>query len=315
VNRPRHKQAKGKGKGRGKRTETDLKRAPRSVNRELRAIKTILEHLRRLGLVPLVTRDALADNLELVPEPRPVPAFLRPAVLVKLIDAAQRHDGKTFRLTRNEKAKGLAEGETPRFPPVLPYLSVVLLSGMRAAEARLLRWDAVDLTAEPTGTIELKPDDVKTKHGRLIDLIVSEILRELLRVLRLRAGDDLYVFQSSEPANDESPLPVTYASLEAARKRLIKLCGAPRFSWQRLRVTCGTFLANAPGIFGAASAYREAKQLGHSVAVAEKHYLGVVHVAPEAKTLEAAMGIEAVLRSALELPAKAKHAPATQEAE
>ncbi len=38
------------------------------------------------------------------------------------------------------------------------------------------------------------------------------------------------------------------------------------FGWQVLRRTCGTFLTNAPGIFGEASAYRSARQLGHSVA-------------------------------------------------
>lgn len=78
-------------------------------------------------------------------------------------------------------------------------------------------------------------------------------------------------------------------------KRLKEQYGAPEsFSWQVLRRTCGTFLTNAPGIFGAASAYRSARQLGHSVAVAvaEKHYLGVVKVPPEAMTLEDAMALD-----------------------
>lgn len=61
--------------------------------------------------------------------------------------------------------------------------------------------------------------------------------------------------------------------------------GASAPSWLHLR----------PSIFGAASAYRSAKQLGHSVTVAEKHYLGLVKNIPmEGKTLEAAMGIESV---------------------
>jgi hypothetical protein len=60
-----------------------------------------------------------------------------------------------------------------------------------------------------------------------------------------------------------------------------------------LRRTTGTFLTNAPGIFGAASAYRSAEQLGHSVQVAERHYLGLVRgITPESRTLEAAMQIE-----------------------
>jgi hypothetical protein len=60
-----------------------------------------------------------------------------------------------------------------------------------------------------------------------------------------------------------------------------------------LRATCGTYLTNAPGIFGAASAYRSAKQLGHSVAVAQRHYLGLIRGIPrDARTLEQAMQIE-----------------------
>jgi hypothetical protein len=65
------------------------------------------------------------------------------------------------------------------------------------------------------------------------------------------------------------------------------------FTWQALRRTCGTFLTNAPGIFGAASAYRSAKQLGHSVQIAERHYLGLVRgIARDARTLEVAMQVE-----------------------
>ena len=75
----------------------------------------------------------------------------------------------------------------------------------------------------------------------------------------------------------------------------------PKFSLQVLRSTCGTFLTNAPGIFGAASAYRSARQLGHSVAIAEKHYLGLVRgISPTAGTLEAAMGIEDLLEKVAE---------------
>jgi integrase len=63
-----------------------------------------------------------------------------------------------------------------------------------------------------------------------------------------------------------------------------------------LRSTCGCYLANAPAIFGAASVYRAAAQLGHSVQVAERHYLGTLRRIPaSATTLEAAMEIEAAL--------------------
>jgi hypothetical protein len=82
------------------------------------------------------------------------------------------------------------------------------------------------------------------------------------------------------------------------------------FTWQALRRTCGTFLTNAPGIFGAASAYRSAKQLGHSVQIAEKHYLGLVRGIPrDARTVEAAMQIDDVMGQLL---ARASGRPATK---
>jgi hypothetical protein len=111
---------------------------------------------------------------------------------------------------------------------------------------------------------------------------VSPALRTLLAAMRVKSGGKGSVFGIAEGAAD------------AAAKRLRAEYGAPAsFGWQMLRRTCGTYLTNAPGIFGAASAYRSAKQLGHSVAVAEKHYLGLVRGIPTtARTLEAAMQIE-----------------------
>ena len=55
--------------------------------------------------------------------------------------------------------------------------------------------------------------------------------------------------------------------------------------------TCGTYLTCAPAIYGAASAFMSAKRLGHSVTVAEKHYVGIVRVSPEARTIELAMQV------------------------
>lgn len=85
---------------------------------------------------------------------------------------------------------------------------------------------------------------------------------------------------------------MTRTLIEAARKRLTRAFKAPEFTWHDLRRTCGTHLTCAPGIYGGASAFLCAKKLGHSVAVAEKHYLGVVNnISPSARTLEEAMEI------------------------
>jgi integrase len=278
------RQAQVAGEGRGARREAGDKRSPVSVNSRLRAVKTVLDALRRVGKVPMLTGDAIRDHLRAEKEPRPTPEYLKAAALARLVRAALRHDAERLSLTREEKARGVkpGHGSTPKYDPIAPYLAHVLLSGMRADEARLLRWHAVDLEAEPAGVIELRPEDTKTKHGRLVDLLVSPALRSLLRALKVRAGRAEFVFGGAEP--------YSRPKVEAARKRLVRDFGAPSFTWQQLRETCATFLANS-SIFGAASAYREAKQLGHSVAVAERHYCGVVHVDPSVRTLEAAMGV------------------------
>jgi integrase len=298
ANQPLQRQEKKAKKNRAH-AATSKVRSPNSVNRELRAIKTVLEQLRVLGLVPMLhTKDSIRDSLKALPTPKPVPEYLKPGELVKLIEAVVRHDKDMFDLTRKEKAAGLEQGETIKHDEILPYFATVLLSGMRSDETCTLRWNAIDLNAPPAGAITLRPEDVKTKHGRIVDLVVSPVLHSLLSKLKLKAGDAKFVFGGKGA--------LSRAKIEAARKRLQRTYGAPDFSWQQLRVTCGTFLANAGGIFGGASAYREARQLGHSVAVAEKHYLGVVHVAREATTIEAAMGIEKLLRAALGITSVSK---------
>ena len=88
--------------------------------------------------------------------------------------------------------------------------------------------------------------------------------------------------------------PLSRDKAEAARRRLIKKYGAPVFTWHDLRRTCGTYLTCSPGIFGGASAAMSAKRLGHSVVVAERKYVGRIHIHPRATSLEQAMGIEPI---------------------
>lgn len=295
-----------KGGRRGERAAA-VGRVPKATttNKRLRAVATFLTHLRRLGLTPRLTSDDIADGLRPLRQPKPRPTCLRPAELQALLRAALRHDADTFDLTREEKARGLTKGETPRHPPIAPFLATVLLTGMRAGEALALRTDALYLDAVAgtagAGEIILRPSDTKTAHARAVDLVVSPALRQILTALKLRAGDSPYLFGGDEPLSRDV--------IEAARRRLTGVrkrkakegepeaegYGAPPFAWQHLRQTCGSYLTNAPGIFGAASAFKSARQLGHSVAVAERHYLGVVHVPPEARSLDAAMAIADLL--------------------
>lgn len=295
------------GARRGAREESgSVKLSPSSVNINLRATKTMLGYLRAHGLLARLSKDAISDTLKALPLPRQQPEYLTPRQLAKLLGAAMRHDAAMFEETRNEHAGLRLAGTTPRYEPIAPFVAFLLLTGCRRGEALGLTWsdvdlDAVDHTGQRVGEIRLRAEDTKTHHARTIGLEVSPSLRRLLAGMKLRAqaGVELSVrVDALQVFGGESPYSVDL--VDAARDRLVKKFGAPKFDWQLLRSTCATYLTNAPGIFGAATVFLSARQLGHSVAVAEKHYLGVHRGIPrEARTLDAAMQIETQLRALL----------------
>lgn len=275
---PKHESSAKAPRG-GKRTSQDLRSAG-AVNVELRAVRTVLGHLRRLGLTVRLTTDDLTDGLKQFEREHDAPEFLRSPDIKKLVEAAHKHDAATYKATRDEHAKRL-EGSTPRYEPITPLILTALFTGMRFGELIELDWSEVDLTE---GEIRLGTR-TKTKRARTVALEVSPALTALMEGLWKEAG---------EPSSG-SVWNRSVDQVKAAAKRLANY-GAPKgWTWQALRRTCGTFLTCAPGIFGAASAYRSARQLGHSVAIAERHYVGVVKVPKEATTLEEAMGIESEL--------------------
>lgn len=258
----------------GAKVATEELRKPNSVNIELRAIGTVLNYLRRLGLTPRLSLENIVDGLKKLPTTKEESDFLRTAEIRALLEAASAHDQATFRETRTEHAGEAPIGSTLRYSPISPLITVTLLSGMRFGEVASLDWSEVDLAE---GEIRLT-SRTKTKRARTIDLSMSPALGAIMR--KLHKGEAKGRVWS-----------LTLEQVRAAAKRLARF-GAPEgWSFQALRRTCGTYLTNAPGIFGASSAYRSARQLGHSVAVAERHYLGVVKVPKDATTLEAAMGI------------------------
>lgn len=120
---------------------------------------------------------------------------------------------------------------------------------------------------------------VKTGEGRRIDLKCCPALVDLLAVLKRRAGD------SAAPV-----FGLTRYQADAARNRLRRYGAPAGFSFQMLRRTCGTYTA-CSSIHGDAGMWQAARRLGHSVAVAERHYYRAVVVDPNEKTLEGAMGI------------------------
>ncbi|MBP9892648.1 MAG: tyrosine-type recombinase/integrase [Planctomycetes bacterium] len=272
-------QLKGRGIKRGAKEAGTRRRSPHTINRVFRSLRTLLTHWRRHGLTPLLNSDSIRDSLAYVRAERPLPTYLGAAQVSELLTASMKHDCATYKATRLEHAEGLAAGSTKRYVAITPFVLTALLSGARFEEIRTLKWSSVD---EVQKVLLLGAEVTKTRMGRRVDLTVSPLLLEMFKRMAKDAGP--YVFGGSSPH--------TRTLIEAARKRLTRAFKAPEFTWHDLRRTCGTHLTCAPGIYGGASAFLCAKRLGHSVAVAEKHYLGVVNnISPSAKTLEDAMEI------------------------
>ncbi len=274
---------------RGEHENASETRSPAAVNRDLRSLRAVLGYLSELDLLPHLADGDLRRALKRLALTQEHIEYLRPNELQLLLEACLLHDADTYVETREEHAGPGRQriGTTPKYEPIAPFVAFVLLTGCRFEEALKLDWAQIDLDAldhegRPAGEIRLAGSETKTKKARAIDLGVSPALRTLLVTMHPDRAKNGPVFGLSR------------ATAVAAAKRLRAEYGAPAsFTWQALRRTCGTYLTNAPGIFGAASAYRSARQLGHSVQVAEKHYLGLVRgISPTARTVEAAMQIE-----------------------
>ncbi len=299
------KKTAAKGARRGRYASTPKPRSAVSINRELRTVATVLTSWRRRDLVSL-SSDQIADALRKIPVERELPVYLTPSDLRRVLEAALRHDAETFTITREEHDGLRAVGTTPRYAAIAPVTAFLMLTGCRRNEAVTLRWsdvdlDALDASGAKVGEIRLRAAETKTKIARVVGLEVAPTLRRILAAMKLRAGDEERVFPD-----------LTGTLLTSTRARLVAEYGAPEaFGWQVLRSTCATYLANAPAIYGAASAFLAARQLGHSVVVAEKRYAGQLRgISREARTLEAAMQIESELAGVLAAIGAGPAAPA-----
>jgi integrase len=285
IAEPKRAPLQGRGQ-RGRRKPVAQRRSPQTINSELRRLRTVLGYLCDLDLCVRLSHDDLRRSFKQLAVGHERVEYLRPSELRALLESARRHDAETFAITRAEHAGYGIPGSTHRYDAIAPFIAFVMLTGMRFGEALAVEWGQIDLTAKDwdgrqAGEIYLKGHSTKTHKARTVGLDVSPGLHRLLAAMRLRVGGKGRVFE------------LTAATALASAKRLKRDYGAPsRYGWQMLRRTCGTFLTNAPGIFGAASAYRSAKQLGHSVAIAERHYVDVARgISPDARNLETAMQI------------------------
>ncbi|MBK8100829.1 MAG: tyrosine-type recombinase/integrase [Planctomycetes bacterium] len=270
------------GATRGAKRSGGRRHAAATVNKTLTVCKLFLGWARRTGWTPHLDSDAIADRLKPMRAEREAVQILRPGQVVELLRSAQRHDAAKFDLTRAEHDGLQPRGTTLRYEPAAPFVLAALLLGMRLQELIGLRWDEVDLSA---GEVRLPAARTKTSSARTVTLAESPAAWDLLRALRLRVpGDRVFPAWTADLA-------------KATKRRLMSEFGAPVFSWQHPRRTCAAILTNAPAIFGAASAYRSAKRAGHSVAIAERHYVDVLRDLPgDARSIEAAVGVEAIAK-------------------
>jgi integrase len=276
-----------RGGKRGARASTGIPRSPRTINRDQDALRTAMNYLARCDLLPSLNRHRINDVLRDVEQPQPAPKFL---------SFASAHDGAVFKMTRLERNGRLVPGRMPRHLAIAPITLLLMFAGMRRGEALALRWEDVDLDARDehgniSGELRIQAASTKTKSGRMVDLSVSPVLRRLLLELRARSSGEGLVFEG-----------LSEDILVTTQRRLIRAYGAPKFCWQELRSTCATVLTNAPAIFGSAAVFRSARQLGHGVQVAERHYLKVLRGIPAtARSVEAAMQVEELAERVVEM--------------
>jgi hypothetical protein len=285
-----------RGKKRGQSVDLTKRRKLITVNSDLRVVGTFLRWMIKTERLPKLHLDDLVTGLERYDFIADPPEYLARREIRRSLLSAMRHDQVVFAMTREEKEAGEA-GKTPRYVSIAPFLAVAFLAGMRLDELCLIEWrthvdlEYEDVNGEPIGQIKLRTQDTKTKRARFVSFEISPLLRKLMLALHRKADGKGPVFG------------VTYDEAQAANQRLRDDFKAPaKLTYQIARSTCSTYLVNAPGIYGSASSFHSAKQLGHSQAVQEKHYAGLLKgIRPEIKTLEGAMHIEAEVRMIIDI--------------
>jgi integrase len=247
-------------------------RSAYTINKELTRVGIVLGWLVDAEKVRL-TRDDVRIGLKKIDvETSTAREFLSREQLAALLAAAVRHDAICYRATRSEHKNGAGDG-TPRYIPIEPWLRFLLLTGCRRSEALAITWANVDLANR---RITIYASQAKTKFDRVIDLDVCPSLIDMLRTMSEGCLPHERVWH-----------PHTAGSVDAALDRLRADGLCPPFSYQLCRVTCATYLANMAS-FGPVN---ESRQLGHSLIVADKFYLGRARIAASVTTLEDAYGL------------------------
>lgn len=231
--------------------------SPATVNFYLRPLGAVLRHSRLAGRVPGLSAENIKDGLKLFSDAAEKKRPLSLDQIRSLVVALNGFIGEAG--DQAAEAPALFRG----------LVLTTLLSGMRLGEAR-----AVDRADVQSDHIWLPKHKTKTKRSRRIGFAESPALAKVLEAMPA-AG---WGFTENQAYYQASLVDVDF-----------------HWTFQQLRVTCGSYLTCAPSIYGGASAYMSAARLGHSVTIAERHYVNAVSVPASAKTLEEAYGIADLL--------------------
>jgi integrase len=231
-----------------------------TVNQEVKPIRQMLVAAARFGRISHLSSDAIAGALARLVEPAPEPRCYSRPELAAILRAALRYD------TQRDLRCGT--------PPIAPIMAVAMLTGMRRGELAKLQCREVLFDApsdfDPsirTGLDVIRLPKTKTKTFETRDVATtpySPLLGELLRAL------------IAKRPGHERVLRVGYVAVGDYAWRL-RAFGAPEdFRLKDLRSTCATCQSPLPG-----NAKAKAARLGHTLAIAERHYLALPSGMPE----------------------------------
>jgi integrase len=280
---PKHRVVKGGSAGHYASRDKRERRAPVTINGELTAAGTVLYWLRDANLLPKATPEDIARATKHISAPKDEPDPLKPAEVREVLRAAIERDADLVERARDGERVG---------PPIAGFVAYVLLTGIRAAQARALTWDRVNFDGDTRIKITRAS---KTKKGRTMRFNdVSPKLRELLEAQALVTGSKSGLVWGVTSAQTKRALE-RLVDTPGPKKRgagMRSAYGAPEFTWQKLRVTS----RSACGAAQLMDADRMARHYGHSPQVAFEHYAGdMPGVSADASSLEEALGIEAEL--------------------
>jgi integrase len=262
-----------------------------TINQEVKPVRQMLIAAALAGRLVHLNSDAIRGGLKRLTQEATVPRCYSVPEIRDALRAALDFD--------------VSPRKSKRSAPTAPVVAAGLLGGLRRGELALLQVHDVlfDAPSEynpsiTTGVdvIRLPKHKVKTGVERDVQMApYSPLLGELMReLIRGRAGHER-VFRMS------------YQAIGSLSKRLRAGGRTPPegFCMKDLRSTCATYQSPLPG-----NAKAKADRLGHTLAVAEEHYLALPSGTPvTAPDLETVMQCEPELREIIARLRAARGAP------